>query len=265
MGSVRGDRLPLTKKKERCSRVRLLDSIMNETIDLLRDSGKTDEVFDISNPNYLYHGKYIPYFNDSSKITSIIEMGILTIKDQYQNGLISLEEIKNAFNIKTEGLLNQIKYKIDNKKCILSLKKNNITFFSPNRNLFNRVFDISFVVMKDSSFVYLDSNLVSEIDSTKMISPDVYTEYIKNGSVSPEKFLAIKINLDELLTPECVEKRGVSIDEVISRVINMVNDIYDKLEETNLNIPIINSNDGKVLNKALFRNLREDLITTRKK
>lgn len=239
--------------------------LVNEIINLLINAAKTDEVIDLENTNYLYHGIYIPYFDNSSPIISIIEKGLLTLKDQYENGIISLEDLKVISCFKSKGLLNQLKWKINREKYILSSMRGNIIFFSPNRNLFNRVFDVSFIVKKDSSHIYLDTNSISELDSTKMLSSYDYTEYIKTGSVLPNEFVAIRINLDKLLNLKSVEVRGVSIDEVIPRIINMVNDIYDKLDETSLNIPIINSNDGRILNKNLFRNLRDEFNYVRKK
>lgn len=213
---------------------------MNEVINLLKNNCKTFEFFDINNNDYLYHGIFIPYFDDSSAIISIIENGILTSKNQYLKGIISFEKLKSRIYMPyNNSLFEQLKYKFGGKKGILSLEGGNIIFFSPNRNFFNRVFDISFVIKKDLSFIYLNSN-----------------ECIKKESVLPTDFLAIKIYFDELLIPECVEERGVSIDEAIPRVIDMVNTIYDKLEEINLNIPIINSADGRVLNKDVFRQLR---------
>ena len=220
---------------------------MNEIINLLKNNCKTSDYFDINNTNYLYHGIFIPYFKDSSAIISIIENGILTSKDQYLNGIISLEKLKSRIYMQFNGLFEQLKYRFGGEKGVLSLEGANIIFFSPNRNFFNRVFDISFVIKKDLSFIYLYSD-----------------ECIKKESVSPTEFLAIKIYFDELLTPECVKERGVSIDEAIPRVIDMVNNIYDKLEETNLNIPIINSADGSVLNKDMFRQLRNYSSSMRK-
>ena len=238
---------------------------MNDFISFLNDA-KTDEVIDLNNTKYLYHGIFIPFFADSSPIVSIIENGILTLKDQYKNGIISLEELQKH-EIHEKGLLKFLKSIFNNGQLTKSNSRTNIVFFSPNRNLFNRVFDVTFVVRRESNYYYLEntqkgdyirqSHIKEEKEIIKKTGENDYTEFVKIGSVLPSELIAIKINFDELIDHNSVEKRGVPIEEMPIRIINMANDIYDKLEEKNLNVPIINSSDGRVLNKKLFRQLKE--------
>ena len=227
---------------------------MDDIIELLKNNGKLDAVINFDN-SYVYHGIYIPYFNDSSSITSILDKGLLTLRDQYYNGIRPLEKLEKPINQKT--LPNIFKFKNLIEKSILSYDRNNVLFFSPNKNLFNRVFDISFVLKKDEDYRYRDTNLLTEQQATEMMGKDDYTEYIRYGSVLPTEFAAIRINLDELLNPEKVQERGSSIEEIVPRLIKMINDIYDKLEENNLSIPIINSNDNRVLDENVFRSLSQ--------
>lgn len=241
---------------------------MKDTLNYLINNAKTDEVIDLNNTKYLYHGIFIPYFADSSPITSIIENGILTVKDQYKNGIITLDELQK-YEPQKKGLLKFLKSKFNNGQLTLSNSRTNIVFFSPNRNLFNRVFDVSFVVRRESNYYYLEqkeedyyirqAHLDDEKEIIKKAGKYDYTEFVKIGSVLPSDFVAIKINYDELIDQNSVEERGVSFEEIPIRIINMVNDIYDKLEEMNLNIPIINNGDGRVLSKKVFRHLKETL------
>lgn len=238
---------------------------MNEIINLLISKAKTDEVIELNNIDYLYHGIFIPYFEDSSPITSIIENGILTLKDQYKNGIISFDKLQ-AEKLPRKGLLRFLKLKANN-QLNKSEYRDDVVFFSPNRNLFNREFDISFVVRREAKHKYLEdtpngyfinlNNTHTEDEVIKSTGNHDYTEFVTIGSVLPSEFVAIKINLDRLLDKKSVESRGVSFEEIPNRIINVVNDIYDALEENYLNIPIINSNDGKILNKEVFRELRK--------
>ena len=66
-----------------------------------------------------------------------------------------------------------------------------------------------------------------------------------------------------MLDENIMEYMGIPKDESALRIIRIVNDIYDALEENNLDIPIINGSDNRIINKKFFRMFKDSLETSK--
>lgn len=206
---------------------------MEINIQKLRDLIKSDKKFAIQkNSSYLYHGIYIPAFKDINPILSIIENGILSIHNLEKIGIFKKQ-------IRT----NNGKYYI----C-----------FSSNKNEFDRIFDVGFIVENAPNYIKADkeSKLANLLWNTPIpLRSGLPNEYQVFGKVSPEKIIGIQLRLDKLLQ-DIPRGLNISESEYIYRIIQTVNIILDKLEEKNYNIPIINADNDQIVEKDLFRKMR---------
>ena len=206
---------------------------MEINIQKLRDLIKSDKKIIIQkNSSYLYHGIYIPAFKDVNPILSIIENGILSIHNLEKIG-IKKKQIRT----------NNGKYYV----C-----------FSSNKNEFDRIFDIGFIVENGPNYIKADkdSNLANLLWNTPIpLRSGLQNEYQTFGKVTPEKIIGIQIRLDKLLQG-IPDGLNISESEYIYRIIQTINIIFDKLEEKNYNIPIINADNDRIIEKDLFRKMR---------
>ena len=182
---------------------------------------------------YLYHGIFIPEFRDISPVLSILENGILSIHELEKIG-IKIEQIRSSNG----------KYYI----C-----------FSSNKNEFNRVFDIGFIVESGPNYIKADKNLkLAQLlwNTPFPLRSGLKDEYQVRGKITPEQIIGIQLRLDKLLEgiPDYMK---ISEAEYVSRIIKVINAIFDKIEEKKYTIPIINANDNQIINKDLFRKLQQ--------
>lgn len=185
------------------------------------------------NKTYLYHGIFIPGFEDISPVLSIIEHGILSIHELEKIG-INIEQIRTSNG----------KYYI----C-----------FSSNKNEFDRVFDVGFIVESGSNYIKADKNskLVQLLWNTPFpLRSGLKDEFQAYGKIAPEQIIGIQLRLDKLLKgiPDYMK---ISEAEYVSRIIKVINAIFDKIEEKKYTIPIINANNNQIINKDLFRKLQQ--------
>lgn len=208
---------------------------MEINIQKLRNLVKSNQSLTLDkNKTYLYHGIFIPEFRDISPVLSIIEHGILSVHELEKIG-IEIEQIIRT----TNG-----KYYI----C-----------FSSNKNEFARVFDIGFIVESGPNYIKADKNskLVQLLWNTPFpFRNGVKDEYQVFGKIAPEQIIGIQLRLDKLLKgiPGYME---ISEAEYVSRIIKVINAIFDKIEEKKYTIPVINAADNQIINKDVFRKLQQ--------
>lgn len=207
---------------------------MEINIKKLRNLIKSNQSLTLEkNKTYLYHGIFIPEFKDISPVLSIIEHGILSIYELEKIG-IKIEQIRTSNG----------KYYI----C-----------FSSNKNAFDRVFDVGFIVENGPNYIKADKNskLAHLLWNTPFpIRNGLKNEYQALGKIAPEKIIGIQLRFDKLLKgiPDYMK---ISEAEYVSCIIKAINSIFDKIEEKEYTIPIINANDNQIIDKNLFRKLQK--------
>lgn len=207
---------------------------MEINIQKLRNLIKNNQSLNLDKKKtYLYHGIFIPAFEDISPVLSIIEHGILSIHELEKIG-IKIERIRTSNG----------KYYI----C-----------FSSNKNEFDRVFDVGFIVESGPSYIKADnkSKLAYLLwDTPFPLRQGLKNEYQVRGKIAPEQIIGIQIRFDKILKgiPDYMK---ISEAEYVSRIIKVINAIFDKIEEKEYTIPIINANDNQIIDKNLFRKLQK--------
>lgn len=207
---------------------------MEINIQKLRSLIKSNQSLTLErNANYLYHGIFIPGFKDISPVLSIIEHGILSIHELEKIG-IKIEQIRTSNG----------KYYI----C-----------FSSDKNEFDRVFDVGFIVENGPSYIRADKN--SKLTNLLWNTPIPLREGLKNeyqvlGKIAPEQIIGIQLRFDKLLKG-IPDHMKISETEYVSRIIKAINAIFDKIEEKKYTIPVINANDNQIIDKDLFRKLQK--------
>lgn len=245
---------------------------MEPSIKMLQEYALTDNVLDLEKKSYFYHGKFIPYLDDISAIISIIKNGILSIDEQRKMGILKNDN-NQLINDDMKTSIKNLKLKIFNSlinQRKMKLYYNNLhtangpyyISVSSDKNHFSRIFDIVFILKDNVDYIKTVDNpeCARKYINTKVsIRGGVPNEYQRIDRISHDEFVGIQLQLDKMLDENTMEYMGIPKDESALRIIRIVNDIYDALEENNLDIPIINGSDNRIVNKEFFRMFKNSL------